>query len=148
MHLEVLDRSFTGEEFTDFVHGVLGQMNPWPLPNSVLVMDNASIHKAPGIREMVEEQYVAVHFQQKAILIHHLQSGMRLLFLPAYSPDLNPIEEAFSAIKAWMRANRDYVTGEMGGPFSDPYVLIWEAIYGVVTPEKAYGWYKHSGYIA
>jgi len=44
----------------------------------VLVMDNARIHKVPGIREMVEER------------------GMRLLFLPAYSPDLNSIEEAFS----------------------------------------------------
>jgi hypothetical protein len=39
---------------------VLGQMNQWPLPNSVLVMDNASIHKVPGICEMVEERYIAV----------------------------------------------------------------------------------------
>ena len=62
LHLEVLDHSFTGEEFANFVRGLLGQMNPWPLPNSVLVMDNASIHKAPGIREMVEERYVAVQF--------------------------------------------------------------------------------------
>ena len=73
---------------------------------------------------------------------------MRLLYLPSYSPDLNPIEEAFSAIKAWLRANRDYITGELGGPSCDPYTLIWEAVYGVVTPEKAYGWYKHSEYIA
>jgi hypothetical protein len=36
----------------------------------------------------------------------------------------------------------------MGGPSFDPYTLIWEAVYGVVTPEKAYGWYKHSEYIA
>jgi hypothetical protein len=60
LHLEALDHSFTGEEFTNFIQGVLGQMNQWPLPNSVLVMDNASIHKVPGIREMVEERYVAV----------------------------------------------------------------------------------------
>ena len=120
LHLEVLDHSFTGKEFTDFVHGVLHQMKPWPLPNPVLVMDNASIHKAPGIHEMVEEWYVVVHFQRKAILIHRLQSGMHLLFLPSYSPDLNSIEEAFSAIKAWMQANRDYITGEMGGPSYDP----------------------------
>ena len=83
---------------------------------------------------------------------HHvdllLSSGMRLIYLPAYSPDLNPIEEAFSAIKAWLRDNRDYIAGEMGGPTYDPYMLIWQAVYGVVTPEKAYGWYKHSEYIA
>ena len=64
---------------------------------------------------------------------------MQLLFLPFYSPDLNPIEEAFSAIKAWMWANRDYISGEIGGPFYDPYMLIWEAVYGVITPKKAYG---------
>ena len=62
---------------------------------------------------------------------------MRLIYLPAYSPDLNPIEEAFSSIKAWLRANRDYVLGEMGGPGCDPYVLIWEAVYGTVTRPKS-----------
>jgi hypothetical protein len=74
-------------------------------------------------------------------------SGMRLFFLPSYSPDLNPIEEAFSAIKSWLRSNRDYILGELNGPGCDPYALIWEAVYGVVTPEKARGWYKHSEYI-
>lgn len=56
IHLEVIDRAFTGHEFTNFIRGVLDQMQPWPLPNSVLVMDNAPIHKVPGIREMVEER--------------------------------------------------------------------------------------------
>jgi len=62
LHLEVLDHSFTGEEFRDFVTGVLDQMQPWPMPNSVLVMDNASIHKVPGIRDMVEQRYVSYLF--------------------------------------------------------------------------------------
>ena len=53
-----LDHSFSGEEFRNFVEGLLDQMQPWPLPNSVLVLDNASIHKIPGIREMVEERCV------------------------------------------------------------------------------------------
>jgi hypothetical protein len=83
----------------------------------------------------------------KVTLIYH-RSGMRLLYLPSYSPDLNPIEEAFSAIKAWIWANRDYILGETEGPGCDPYALIWEAVYTTVTPEKAYGWYKHSEYIA
>lgn len=56
LHMEVLDHSFSGEEFIDFVSGLLNQMQPWPLPNSVLVMDNASIHKVDGICEMVEER--------------------------------------------------------------------------------------------
>ena len=61
LHLEVLDRPFIGDEFGDFVEGLLDKMNQWPLSNSVLVMDNASIHKVPGIREMVEERYVMYH---------------------------------------------------------------------------------------
>ena len=73
---------------------------------------------------------------------------MRLVYLPAYSPNLNPIEEAFSAIKAWMRHHRDYITGEMGGPACDPYALIWEAVYSTVTPEKVFGWFRHSEYVA
>ena len=50
----MIDHAFTGEEFKDFIHGLLDQMNPWPLPNSVLIMDNARIHTVAGIREMVE----------------------------------------------------------------------------------------------
>lgn len=74
-------------------------------------------------------------------------SGMHLVYLPAYSPDLNPIEEAFSSIKAWMRSHCDYALGELGGePGSDPYTMIWEAVYSV-TPAKAAGWFRHSGYI-
>ena len=67
-------------------------MNEWPLPNSVLVIDNASIHKVEGIHEMVEEW------------------GMHLLYLPTYSPDFNPIKLAFSSIKAWLCANRAHVS--------------------------------------
>jgi hypothetical protein len=54
LHLEVQDHPFSGEDFGNFIEGVLDRMHPFPLPNSVLVMDNASIHKVPGIREMIE----------------------------------------------------------------------------------------------
>jgi hypothetical protein len=73
---------------------------------------------------------------------------MRIIYLPSYSPDLNPIEECFSAIKSWLRKNRDYVLGETEGCANDPYALIWEAVYTAVMPEKIYGWYKDSEYIA
>ena len=72
LHLEVLDHSFSGKEFQDFVSGVLDRMQPWPLPNLVLIMDNASIHKVPGICEMVEEQYVLIYSTQ--ILLIFLKS--------------------------------------------------------------------------
>jgi hypothetical protein len=51
---------------------------------------------------------------------------MQLAFLPAYSPDLNPIGEAFSSIKAWIWANQDYVLGEItGAAHADPYKMLW-----------------------
>lgn len=73
---------------------------------------------------------------------------MRLLFLPAYLPDLNPIEEGFSCVKSWLRANHNYVLSETEGRNCDAYALIWEAVYSTITPEKAYGWYRNSEYIA
>ena len=66
LHLEVLDHAFTGKEFKDFVTGVLNWMQPWPLSNSVLVIDNAAIHKVPGIREMVEAWYVIISFKLRS----------------------------------------------------------------------------------
>jgi transposase len=102
-------------------------MNRWPFPNSVLVVDNATIHKVDGIREMVEEH------------------GARLLYLPTYSPDLNPIELAFSSIKAWLRAHRDHVNTEFNDKDGCIYNIFWEAVYSV-TAEHVRGWYKHCGY--
>jgi hypothetical protein len=128
LHLEVVENAITGADFHRFIQGLLPHMNKWPLPNSVLVVDNASIHKVAGIREMVEEQ------------------GARLLFLPAYSPDFNPIELAFSTIKAWLRANRDGVAVEMESEDGTAYNALWQAVHSV-TAEDAKGWYKHCGYI-
>ena len=127
LHLEVVENAVTGAAFRRFVEGLLPRMNKWPLPNSVLVVDNASIHKVAGIRELVEDH------------------GMRLMFLPSYSPDLNPIELSFSSIKAWLRANRDQVNREMESENGTVYNALWQAVHSV-TPEKARGWYKHCGY--
>ena len=70
LHFEVLENAITIEDFWQFVEGLLLHMNEWPLPNLVLIIDNAAIHKVEGIREMVEEH------------------SSRLLYLPVYSPDL------------------------------------------------------------
>ena len=88
-------------------------------------MDNAAIHKVEGIWEMVEE------------------CSLRLIYLPPYSPDLNPIEEAFSSIKVWLHANHNYMSGEMQG---EAYTIIQEAVHSI-TQDDAYGWYQHSEYI-
>ena len=127
LHLEVVENAVTGTAFRCFVEGLLPRMNKWLLPNSVLVVNNASIHKVAGIRKLVEEH------------------GMRLMFLPSYSPDLNPIELSFSSIKVWLCANRDQVNWEMESKNGTVYNALWQAVHSV-TPEKAWGWYKHCGY--
>ena len=63
-------------------------MNRFPEPRSVLVMDNVATHHSPWVKLLC------------------LEAGVILEYLPPYSPDLSPIEESFSALKAWMRKNR------------------------------------------
>ncbi|RPD68519.1 hypothetical protein L226DRAFT_473307 [Lentinus tigrinus ALCF2SS1-7] len=71
-----------------------------------------------------------------------------MVYLPPYSPDFNPIEEAFSAIKAWIRRNRNYVENELAAhPTSDPYAMFWAAVFTAGTPENAEGWFQHAGYL-
>jgi hypothetical protein len=127
LHLKVVENAISGKDFHRFVEGLLPHMNEWPLPNSVLVVDNASIHKVAGIREMVEER------------------GARLLYLPAYSPNFNPIELAFSTIKAWLHTNHNRVNQELESEHGVVYNVLWEAVHSVTT-EQAKGWYKHCGY--
>jgi transposase len=55
-------------------------------PGQVVIMDNSAAHKVAGVRELIEA------------------AGARLLYLPPYSPDLNPIEQAWSKVKQILRA--------------------------------------------
>lgn len=64
---------------------LLPVMQPYPYPNSVLVMDNASIHHGGKIEELAAEH------------------GIRILYLPPYSPEFNPIEKGFGPLKANLR---------------------------------------------
>ena len=70
------------------------------------------------------------------------------MYLPPYSPDYNPIEEAFSAVKAWVRRNNSAVRTAMeSGDASDSISALQYAVISAVTPEKAEGWYKDCGYM-
>lgn len=78
----VLDGPINGEIFLAYVERVLV---PTLRPGDVVIMDNLSSHKGAAVREAIEE------------------AGAELRFLPPYSPDLNPIEMAFSKLKALLR---------------------------------------------
>ncbi|KAJ8475072.1 hypothetical protein ONZ45_g15735 [Pleurotus djamor] len=88
IHVKIVEGSFTSRLFYEFIEGLLDKMQPFPAPNSVIVMDNARIHKDPRVIDLI------------------VSRGMRVMFLPPYSPDYNPIELAFSAIKAYVRRHK------------------------------------------
>ena len=55
--LDIVEGSYNTRLFAHFINGLLDQMNPFPLPNSVIVMDNCRIHKCPQILDMIIERY-------------------------------------------------------------------------------------------
>ncbi len=78
----VLDRAMNGPAFLAYVEQVLA---PDLAPGDIVVMDNLPAHKVAGVRQAIEA------------------AGAALLYLPPYSPDFNPIEMAFSKLKAILR---------------------------------------------
>jgi transposase len=89
-------------------------------PGQVVVVDNVGAHKPERIRAMVEA------------------AGCELVFLPAYSPDLSPIEEAFSKLKARIRAAAARTRAALDAAIA--------AALEAVTPADATGWFTHAGY--
>ncbi len=58
LHLDIVEGSYDAAKFGEFINGLLSWMNPYPGPNSVIVMDNCRIHKLPWILEMIEQRFV------------------------------------------------------------------------------------------
>jgi transposase len=103
--------------FERYVEEVLG---PTLRPGQVVVLDNLSVHKADSIRLALEARQCP------------------LLFLPPYSPDMTPIEQAFSKIKAILRRLRARVR--------DALVEAIQLAVDAITPEDAVAWFAHAGY--
>lgn len=93
----VFDGAINGRVFLAWVRQVLA---PVLRPGDVVVADNLASHKVAGVRDAIEAH------------------GASLLFLPAYSPDLNPIEQVFAKLKALIRKaeprNRDNLWRTIG----------------------------------
>jgi transposase len=72
---------------------------------------------------------------------------MRYEFLPPYSPDYNPIELAFSAMKYHLRRNGDYIRLAMTDQSdTEIYCTLLEALYQITT-DDVFGWFRHCGYV-
>jgi transposase len=115
----VLDGAINRAAFETYVEKVLV---PELRPGDIVVMDNLSSHKSPAIRAAIDA------------------AGASLLYLPPYSPDFNPIEKAFSKLKALLRkAAERTVEG------------LWGAIGRIVdlfTPQECANFFASAGYDA
>lgn len=115
--------SFNEYSFEEWVETVaLPAMNAYPLPCSVLVMDNAPIHKEETIRALCTAK------------------GVVLLMLPPYSPDFNPIENAFGLFKRYLQPHYEDT------PSARLPEVILEASRLCLTPDIVENLYRGCGY--
>jgi len=113
----VVDGAVNADVFTAFVERVLV---PALRPGDTVVLDNLSSHKGPRVRALIEA------------------AGAELLYLPPYSPDLNPIEMVFAKIKAALRSLACRTRERL-----------WSSMQGVldqVTASDATNCFRHCGY--
>lgn len=106
-----------GDIFLAYIEQVLC---PRLRPGQVVVMDNLSAHKVSGVRELIEAR------------------GARLLYLPPYSPDLNPIEQAWSKSKQVLRSLKARTAETLDHAVAEALKTI--------TAENAVAWFAHCGY--
>ena len=119
MSLSGMVAIMTIEEPTDtdiFLAYVEHLLCPVLKPGDVVVMDNLSAHKAPAVRESIEK------------------TGAEVLYLPPYSPDLNPIEKAWAKLKQLLRAAKARSKDTLDQAITDalPYI----------TPGNAQAWFR------
>jgi len=113
----VLDGAMNADAFRAYVEQVLV---PTLTPGDIVIMDNLPAHKVAGIREAIEA------------------GGAQLRYLPPYSPDFNPIELAFSKLKAIMRAKAERTID-----------ALWEAVGKAIAlfePDECANYFAACGY--
>jgi transposase len=113
----VLDGAMNGEAFRAYVEQILA---PTLAPGDIVIMDNLGSHKVAGIREAIEA------------------CGASLLYLPPYSPDLNPIEQSFAKLKALIRKEA-----------ARTREALWNAIgrfLGRFAPQECANYFAKAGY--
>ena len=113
----VLDGAMNGEAFLAYVEQILA---PTLAPGDIVIADNLSSHKVAGVREAIE------------------RCGATLVYLPPYSPDLNPIEKAFAKLKALLQKLAARTVGSL-----------WDALGDLLqrfTPQECANYLTSAGY--
>ncbi len=113
----VIDGPINGETFAAYVEQFLA---PTLGPGDIVVMDNLGSHKRPSVRKAIEDV------------------GAQLLFLPPYSPDLNPIEQVFAKLKSLLRKEAARTVG-----------ALWDAVGKLLerySPDECANYFANDGY--
>lgn len=107
----------TGEVFVTFMQEFLA---PVLEPGDCVILDNLAAHKVDGVRQAIEKV------------------GATLVYLPPYSPDLNPIEMCWSKVKHFLRKAAARTLDSLNDAIADAMAA--------VTPADCLGWIRHCGY--
>jgi len=115
VHKEV-EGSINGERFQEYLRDCISsQLHA----GDMVVMDNLGSHKMAEVARIIE------------------QAGATVMYLPAYSPDLNPIEKMWSKIKAFIRKLRPSTKTQLDDAISSAFKQ--------VTPSDCLGWFSSAG---
>lgn len=113
----IIEGARNTETFVCYLEQVLG---PSLQPGDIVIMDNLSSHLGQNVQQAIEAR------------------GCQLLFLPTYSPDLSPIEKAFSKLKAFLR--------RVGARTREQLLEAIAQALQRITAQDALGWFLHCGY--
>jgi transposase len=115
----VIDGAMNGPAFLGYIEQCLG---PTLRRDDIVVMDNCRVHKVAGVKEAIEAR------------------GARLEYLPAYSPDLNPIELSFSKFKAFLRKFSERTVGALCRRVG--------AFVRTLSRAECRNYFRHAGYVS
>ncbi len=112
-----------GEWATDteiFTHFITEELCPKLIPSHTVLMDNINFHKSPTVKEAIQE------------------TGAKLIYLPPYSPDFNPIENMWSKIKTILR--------EFSARTLEAFQRAISIAFKAISSQNLAAWYVHCGY--
>lgn len=113
----VIDGPMNGNAFLAYVEQILA---PTLRPDDIVVMDNLSAHKVPGVRQAIEA------------------TGAKLVYLPPYSPDFNPIEQLFAKLKALLRKAAERSVDRLWNRIA--------TLLDAFSPNECTNYFRNSGY--